>query len=54
MEKAYGKTKIDACSLCLAEKLHLIEYFDDTKYLHALVEYLLYFVFDTDIFLFIF
>ena len=53
VEKAYGKTKIDACPLCLAEKLHLIEYFDDTKYLHALVEYLLYIVFDTDIFLFI-
>ena len=26
----------------------------DTKYLYALVEFLVYFVFDTDIFLFIF
>ena len=49
-----GKQKLMLVLLCLAEKLHLIEYFDDTKYLHALVEYLLYFVFDTDIFLFIF
>ena len=95
MEKVYGKTKIDNCPLCLAEKLHLIEYFDDirllnkrgefinhcrhqkkkqtkkqkklllksfkktmvwinTKYLYALVVCLVYFVFDIDIFLFIF
>ena len=28
-EKVYGKTKIDPCPLYLAEKLHLIEYFDN-------------------------
>ena len=27
--RIYGKTIIDHCPLCLAEKLHLIEYFDD-------------------------
>ena len=30
VEKVHWKTKIDHCSQCLAEKLHLIEYFNDT------------------------
>ena len=34
VEKVHGKTKIDLCPLCLAEKLHLIiEYFDDIRLL---------------------
>ena len=34
MEIVYGKTKIDRCPLCLAEKLHLKEYFDDIRFLN--------------------
>ena len=34
MEKVYGETKIDRCPLCLAEKLHLIEYLDDIRLLN--------------------
>ena len=34
MEKVHGKTKTDLCLLCLAEKLHLIEYFDDIRLLN--------------------
>ena len=31
VEKVHGKTKIYRCPLRLAEKLHLIEYFDDIQ-----------------------
>ena len=40
MEKVNGKTKIDCCSLCLAEKLHLIEYFDDIRLLNKRSEFI--------------
>ena len=39
MESVYGKTKIDCCPLCLAEKLHLIEYFDDIRLLNKRGEF---------------
>ena len=29
VEKVYGKTKIDFCPLCLAEKEHSIEHFNN-------------------------
>ena len=34
MEKVYEKTKLDHCLFCLAEKLQLIEHFDDTQLLN--------------------
>ena len=34
MERVHGKTKTDRCPLCLTEKLHLIEYFDDIRLLN--------------------
>ena len=34
MENVHGKTKTDLCLLCLAEKLHLIEYFDEIRLLN--------------------
>ena len=40
MEKVHGKTKIDCCSLCLAEKLHLIKYFDDIRLLNKRSEFI--------------
>ena len=40
MEKVNGKTKIGCCSLCLAEKLHLIEYFDDIRLLNKRSEFI--------------
>ena len=40
VEKVYGKTKIDRCPLCLAEKLHLIEYFDDIRLLNKRSEFI--------------
>ena len=39
VEKVYGKTKIDRCPLCLAEKLHLIEYFADIRLLNKRSEF---------------
>ena len=41
MEKVYGKTKTDHCTLCLAEKLHLIEYFDGIGLLNKKVNLLI-------------
>ena len=29
--KVHGKSKICRCPLCLAQKLHLVEYFDDIR-----------------------
>ena len=40
MEKVYGKTKIDRCPLCLAEKLHLIEYFGHIRLLNKRGEFI--------------
>ena len=40
VEKVYGKTKIDRCPLCLAEKLHLIQYFDDIRLLNKRSEFI--------------
>ena len=40
VEKVYGETKIDNCPLCLAEKLHLIEYFDDIRLLNKTSEFI--------------
>ena len=40
VEKVHGKTKIDRCPLCLAEKLHLIEYFDDIWLLNKRSEFI--------------
>ena len=34
VEKVYEKTKLDHCLFCLAEKLQLIEHFDDTQLLN--------------------
>ena len=34
VEKVYGRTKINYCLLCLAEKLHLIEHFNDNGFLN--------------------
>ena len=31
VEKVYGKTKINFCPLCLAEKVYLIEHFNDNR-----------------------
>ena len=31
VEKVYGKTKINFFPLCLAEKVHLIEHFNDKR-----------------------
>ena len=40
VEKVYGKTKIHCCPLCLAEKLHLTEYFDDIRLLNKRSEFI--------------
>ena len=40
MEKVYEKTKLDHCPFCLAEKLQLIEYFDDTQLLNKRSEFI--------------
>ena len=40
MERVYVKTKIDRCPLCLAEKLHLIEYFNDFRLLNKRSEFI--------------
>ena len=40
MEKVHGKTKTDRFPLCLAEKLHLIEYFDDIRLLNIRNEFI--------------
>ena len=42
VEKIYGKTKIVRCPLCLAEKLHLKEYFDDIRLLNKISEFVNY------------
>ena len=34
VEKVYGRIKINFCPLCLAEKLHLIEHFNDNRFLN--------------------
>ena len=34
VEKVYGKTKIDFCPLCLAEKVHLMEQVNDNGILN--------------------
>ena len=43
VEKVYGKTKIDRCPLCLAEKLHLVVYFDDIQLLKKILEFINHF-----------
>ena len=40
VEKGYGKTKLDRCSLCLADKLYLIEHFDDIRLLNERSEFI--------------
>ena len=40
VEKIQGKTKTDRFPLCLAEKLHLIEYFDDIRLLNKRGEFI--------------
>ena len=40
MGKVYGKTKTDHCPLCLAKKLHLIEYSDDIRLLNKRSEFI--------------
>ena len=40
VEKVYRKTNIDRCPLCLAEKLPLIEYFDDIRLLNKRSEFI--------------
>ena len=40
VEKGYGKTEIDRCPFCLAEKLHLIEYLDDIRLLNKRSEFI--------------
>ena len=40
VEKGYGKTEIDRSPFCLAEKLHLIEYFDDIRLLNKRSEFI--------------
>ena len=42
VEKVHGKTNIDRCPLCLAEKLHLTEYFDDIRLLDKRSEFVNY------------
>ena len=34
IEKAYGRTKINFCPLCLAEEVHLVEHFNDNPLLN--------------------
>ena len=41
VEKVHGKTKIDRCPWCLAEKLHLIECFDDIRLLNKRSEFIM-------------
>ena len=38
--KSSWKTKIDCCALCLAEKLHLMESFDDIRLLNKRSEFI--------------
>ena len=40
VEKVYGRTKINFCPLCLAEKLHLIEHFNDNRLLNERNEFI--------------
>ena len=40
MGRVYGKTKTDRCPSCLAEILHLIEYFDDIWLLNKRSEFI--------------
>ena len=40
VEKVYGRTKINYCPLCLAEKLHLIEHFNDNRLLNKRNEFI--------------
>ena len=40
MERVYGKTKTDRCSFCLAEKLHLTEYFDNIQLVNKRSEFI--------------
>ena len=40
VEKVYGGTKINFCPLCLAEKLHLIEHFNDNRLLKKRKEFI--------------
>ena len=39
-EKVYGRTKINCCPLCLAEKLYLIEHFNDNSLLNKRNEFI--------------
>ena len=34
VEKVYGKTKMNFCSLCVAKKVHLMEQFNDNRLLN--------------------
>ena len=40
VEKVYGRTKINFCTLCLAEKLYLIEHFNDNRLLNKRNEFI--------------
>ena len=40
VEKVYGQTKINFCPLCLAEKVHLIEHFNDNRLLNKRNEFI--------------
>ena len=40
VERVYGKTKIDRYPLCLAEKLHLIEFFYDIRLLNKRTDFI--------------
>ena len=38
--KKYVRTKINYCPLCLAEKLHLIEHFNDNQLFNKRIEFI--------------
>ena len=40
VEKVYGRAKINFCPLSLAQKLHLIEYFNDNRLLNKRNEFI--------------
>ena len=38
--KVYGRIKINFCPLCLAEKVHIIEHFNDNRLLNKSNEFI--------------
>ena len=40
VEKVYGRTRIKFCPRCLAEKVHLIEHFNDNRLLNKMNEFI--------------